>query len=306
MYNLIVIGGKESFSKTFEELEAARVISANEYTTQPLAERHGDLTGDTQELLMQLPCIYSNEASWDVDARVGWITKLQTRRAGVRFFHEYDDSIPPIPQGKLSELAWDLDLSDWEMNRTHWALKDVDLFEVLAEAEIISTELLSNPKPGTRIDAVINEPKTALDVQPSVFRIPDSAPDPKLVAVMMPFNADLDETYQTIGECCAELGLTCQRADEIFQENEVIQDIFSLIYRSAVVICDFTGRNPNVYYEVGIAHTLGRTVIPLTQNTEHVSFDVQHHRFISYVGNGEGLRDLQPKLQARLKTILRI
>ena len=114
---------------------------------------------------------------------------------------------------------------------------------------------------------------------------------------MMPFDATLDSVYATIRELCDALDLTCLRADDTFDHSEVVQDVFSLIYRSSVVICDFSGTNPNVYYEAGIAHTLGRPVVPLTQAEEHVTFDLRHHRFIRYLNNTEGLES--PQTQAR-------
>ena len=123
---------------------------------------------------------------------------------------------------------------------------------------------------------------------------------------MMPFDASFDPVYATIGHLCKELDLKCSRADDIFDESELIQDVFSLIYRSAVVVCDFTGSNPNVYYEAGIAHTLGRPVVPLTQFDAHVTFDLKHHRFIRYLNNTQGLQELKPKLQRRLRRLLRL
>jgi hypothetical protein len=54
----------------------------------------------------------------------------------------------------------------------------------------------------------------------------------------------------------------------MWENPAIIQDIVSLIDRSRVVICDCTGRNPSVFYEIGIAHTLGREVILITQNPE--------------------------------------
>ena len=51
-------------------------------------------------------------------------------------------------------------------------------------------------------------------------------------------------------------------------------------FKSRIVICDFSERNPNVFYEVGIAHTLGKHVIPITQTPNDVPFDLQHPRYI--------------------------
>ncbi len=82
-----------------------------------------------------------------------------------------------------------------------------------------------------------------------------------------------------------------------------IQDIFELIYCSSIVIVDFTGKNPNVFYEAGIAHTLGKNVIPITQNIEDIPFDLRHHRVLKYLNNNEGLQGLKKGLETRLKTL---
>ena len=149
-------------------------------------------------------------------------------------------------------------------------------------------------------------PRNSIEVTPSVFRIPTERREDRLVSVMMPFAAEFDPVYATIGEVCASLSITCHRADQIFDESEIVQDMFSLIFRFTAVICDFTSRNPNVYYETGIAHTLGRPVVPLTQNGNDVSFDLRHHRFILYVNNAAGLEAFRPKLASRLRTLLQI
>jgi hypothetical protein len=137
--------------------------------------------------------------------------------------------------------------------------------------------------------------------QPTVFKIPLEKPDSSLVSAMMPFSGAFAGTYEAIQKACGQCGLTCQRADNIWKESAVIQDIFGLIYRSHIVICDFTGKNPNVFYEAGIAHTLGKHVIPITQHDDDIPFDLRHHRFQPYLNNSEGLATLSKKLADRLK-----
>jgi len=83
----------------------------------------------------------------------------------------------------------------------------------------------------------------------------------------------------------------------------VIQDIFSLLLRSSTVIVDFTGRNSNVMYETGIAHTLGKLVVPISQSLSDVPFDIVHHRVLKYLPNTEGYADLTSKLKAKLEQV---
>ncbi len=138
---------------------------------------------------------------------------------------------------------------------------------------------------------------------PSVFQAPETAVDPLLVAVMMPFESKLKPVYLAIKAAASEQGLSCKRVDDIWEHSTVIQDIFSLIFQSNIVVCDFTGRNPNVFYECGIAHTLGKAVIPIAQHDSDVPFDLRHHRYLPYLNNAEGLSELTAGLSSRLKTL---
>lgn len=139
--------------------------------------------------------------------------------------------------------------------------------------------------------------------QPKVFEIPEAPIEPMLVSVMMPFNPGMRPVYAAIEAAATGAGYQCQKADDIWEHSAVIQDIFSLIYRSFIVVCDFTGRNPNVFYEAGIAHTLGKHVVPISQSDGDIPFDLRHHRQLGYLNNGEGLQDLQKKLGERFRTL---
>lgn len=111
--------------------------------------------------------------------------------------------------------------------------------------------------------------------------------------------------FAAIKQAANAAGMSCERADNIWEADEVIQDIFSLIYRSSIVVCDFTDQNPNVFYKAGIAHTLGRSVVPIAQNKDDVPFDLKHHRYLQYLNNSEGLAQLVNRLTPRLKTLSR-
>ena len=69
------------------------------------------------------------------------------------------------------------------------------------------------------------------------------------------------------------------------------------------MVVDFSGKNPNVMYETGIAHTLGKVVVPLAQNIQDIPSDMVHHRALVYLKNGEGLQELQNDLIKKLETI---
>ena len=121
---------------------------------------------------------------------------------------------------------------------------------------------------------------------------------------MMPFSPQFDSVHQTLIETSEHFNLRCRRADDIWENPAVIQDVVSLIDKSRIVICDCTGRNANVFYETGIAHTLGREVILITQSEADIPFDLRHLRYVHYLNNGEGLQELRSKLEQRISALL--
>ncbi len=136
---------------------------------------------------------------------------------------------------------------------------------------------------------------------PNVFTVPEGGVEHDLAAVMMPFAKEYSSTHAAIKAACAANGLRCQRVDDIWQDSVVVQDIFSLIFRAHVVVVDFSGKNPNVMYETGIAHALGKHVVPIARSIDDVPFDMRHHRVLTYLPNGEGLTELERALGSKLK-----
>ncbi|PIE10267.1 MAG: hypothetical protein CSA72_09715 [Rhodobacterales bacterium] len=125
-----------------------------------------------------------------------------------------------------------------------------------------------------------------------------------IIGVMMPFGNGFGGVYEAIKAACSTTPLPARRADEVWNSSVLINDILELINHSAVVICDLTGRNENVFYELGIAHAWGKPVIPITQRPEDVPFDLRHHRYLTYLNNSEGLTTLQSGLADRLQSII--
>jgi hypothetical protein len=100
-------------------------------------------------------------------------------------------------------------------------------------------------------------------------------------------------------------GFTIDRADEIYGVQPIIEDIWESINSAEVVIADVTGRNPNVMYEIGMAHTVGKPVVIITQDIDDVPFDLKHHRCIVYSYTPPGCQQLQEKVAATLKFLKR-
>ncbi|MCC4766740.1 hypothetical protein FXW07_08970 [Methanosarcina sp. DH1] len=142
--------------------------------------------------------------------------------------------------------------------------------------------------------------KKEIKITPSVFEIPKKSNVLNCVSVMMPFSAEFSDVYGCINDACYEVGMSCHKADDFWHHSVIIQDIFELIFRSSIVIVDFTGKNPNVFYEAGVAHVLGKTVLPIIQNGDDIPFDLRHHRYVLYRNDREGLKKLKRDLVSKL------
>jgi hypothetical protein len=104
-----------------------------------------------------------------------------------------------------------------------------------------------------------------------------------LCFVMMPFRPQTDELYRSLIKPAVEQqGLVSLRADEIFATGSITEQIRVAIQQSRLCVADVSGRNPNVLYEVGIAHTLGKPTVLLTQDVGDVPFDLREVRHIVY------------------------
>lgn len=253
-----------------------------EYTEVALSDRLAPNGVLNPARMVRLPALFMPELFGDEPqyARVGVLRRIEERGSSVGIEYDWDETLAPIDCDAIASLASELQIDGLEFSRTHWAVKDVDLYKML----------LYN--------------QTSAFPTPRVFNVSRSeAVDPRLVSLMMPFSMEFKEVFGVIRATCSDIGLRCLRADDIWENDAVIQDIVSLINRSKVVICDCTGRNANVFYEIGIAHTLGRDVILITQNDGDVPFDLRHLRYITYLNNQEGRKELSARIKGRLETL---
>jgi hypothetical protein len=131
--------------------------------------------------------------------------------------------------------------------------------------------------------------------------------DLKVCFVLMPFgdSSDLQNVYfDHVKPIIERLGLRCERADDIHDISGVMQSVWEGINRAGIVIADMTGRNPNVFYELGIAHTLGKPVIMITQSMDFVPFDLKHLRCIVYDYKPAKISRFEEALRKTISTVL--
>jgi hypothetical protein len=277
MYQLLMSGA--GWPANRGTINGGRVFEYTDDDLEAQFKPDGTLSVDA---LTKIPALFATETGnrGSQIARAGSITRVRLVGTEYQFDYVLDPNIPGIPNAKLEELAPQLGLDGFETSRTHWAIKDVDLFKVLLQHG------------------------ATLGARPKVFDLSDDPVDKELISVMMPFSAEFRPVYTAIEGVAAALRLECRRADNIWENDVVIQDVVSLISKSAVVICDLSGKNANVFYETGIAHTLGREVILIAQHEQDVPFDLRHLRYVRYLPNAQGLERLAEQITPRIEALI--
>lgn len=280
MLNLLVMAG--GWSGRRDEVPLGRV-----YITP---EQEPDWRVGNQpnfDRMRSLPALFCEETRRDGEdqfARVGEITQARVQGGSVTLEYRYDPDVPPIPHSDLLLLAPALGIQIprrgfGPFEHSHWALKDADLFRVLM------TEWRRPSR------------------EPQVFQLDTpQRVDRNLLSAMMPF-AGFDGVWGAIQRAAAGNGMQCGRADNRWDHPAIIQDVVSLIDQSTIVICDCTGKNANVFYEMGIAHALGKEVVIITQNATDIPFDIAHLRHIRYLPNEQGIQQLEADLAARVNAL---
>lgn len=103
----------------------------------------------------------------------------------------------------------------------------------------------------------------------------------KKVFVIMPFEDKYFEIYEMLKRQFEDDFLFSHAGDEDNQQN-ILKDIVQAIYDADIIIANLTGLNPNVFYELGIAHTLNKKVIIITEDISTLPFDLKSYRAKEY------------------------
>lgn len=145
------------------------------------------------------------------------------------------------------------------------------------------------------VNPIFGEPMTNSQFQSDIFMI-------------MPFRPQYDAVYRNkIVPLVADLNLTIKRGDEFSSlSGSIMREVWAAINACRLVIAETTDINPNVFYELGIAHTLGKPAILLTQHTEveDLPFDIRHLRFIVYEDTIQGGEKLKQDLKRAILWIM--
>lgn len=154
-------------------------------------------------------------------------------------------------------------------------------FESLKYASLIEEH---NGK--TRVIDISSEPVEKLDTEKVLEKLEKGVKvkSSDTCFVMMPFANPLGSYYEKIYKPAIEkAGLIPIRADnEIFGTGKIMDQIWSGIQSARILIAELTARNPNVFYELGLAHALQKPVVLISSNEQDVPFDLHHIRVIYY------------------------
>lgn len=101
--------------------------------------------------------------------------------------------------------------------------------------------------------------------------------------LVMPFSMDWSqEVTENIRSVCKKIGVHSIRGDDLFLPTDILDDIWRGITQADFIIAEITGKNANVYYELGMAHAIGKPVLLLAQRGSDIPFDLRSRRRLEY------------------------
>ncbi len=98
-----------------------------------------------------------------------------------------------------------------------------------------------------------------------------------------------------------ESGFRCERVDEQEFKGSIKDKILHNIRKAKFIVADVSESRPNCYYELGIAHALGKTVIHLANDSKDIHFDIHDFNFIIY----SRVADLKDRLKKRIESTIK-
>ena len=161
MYNLLVSADDEAWKGDPMIIEESRCV--REYTDKAITEKLGALTREQVDRIRRMPCIFAYETYCKKNPLFGLIKNVKKRQGKVIISYEIINVDPFVTHDDLLNMAFELDLTEWELNRTHWAVKDVNL----------QKELMSK---GVRLPGWVQKEKKSVDVSKHHFDVALSFP----------------------------------------------------------------------------------------------------------------------------------
>jgi hypothetical protein len=121
--------------------------------------------------------------------------------------------------------------------------------------------------------------------------------DPKLVFVITPFTDDMEPIFEGIEAAGRPVGLEVKRVKDVIGDYRITDQIIGMIRRARLIVADLTHERPNVYFELGFARGLGKTVITIARKDTPIHFDVKDWTYITYINSRTLERDLRQRFE---------
>ena len=131
MYNLFVSFDKNSWNGEPFLIESERCIKVNEYTNSKIVEKFGELNPKKIENVKKFPCIFAYEFQCNKNPKFGYVEEIERRQNKLRIKYRILNLNKFLSYSELSSMLLDFDIAEYEMNRTHWAIKEVDIYKEL-------------------------------------------------------------------------------------------------------------------------------------------------------------------------------
>jgi hypothetical protein len=137
MYNLLVTSQLGAWDDDFYVFDKSRFL---EYTNENIASALRELSQSHINNLKSYPCLFAYEGEIS-DVRIGYLKAIKEQGRKLLIEFKFKEGIEPIPYSQIEPIAPLLDIRSWEMNRTHWAVKDENLFGRLRAKGILNLEV---------------------------------------------------------------------------------------------------------------------------------------------------------------------
>lgn len=147
------------------------------------------------------------------------------------------------------------------------------------------------------IEDVLERKLASMGIDRATTAEPNNEQDPLMVFVVTSFQSDMDPVFEAIDAAARAVGLRAERVKDVPGDYRITDRILTSIRRARLVVVDLTRERPNVYFELGFARGLGKTVITIMREGTKAHFDVQDWTHLSYVDSRPLERDLLQRFQ---------
>lgn len=302
MFNLFISFRPDSWDLKPYELERSR--SCIEYTADEISERYKFFSEKAIDELKSFPCLFVTECE-QTTSKIGYITNIQLRSNSVIIEYEFDPELPELPINAVTNIGNEIDLGRLEISRTHWAVKDVNLFNVLLNANYLTEEQVKR-------SIERRTPTLPLNVKPETTLTPSpSTPNTKVFIVHghdEVAKLDVADFVKSLGLEPVILHMQPSSGRTIIEKIEAYTDVgFAVVLYTP---CDVGGKNgkytfnprarQNVVFEHGyLIAKLGRDrVSALVKGSVETPNDISGVVYIAHNENDNWKDQLKSEMRA--------